>query len=883
MDDEDVLLGESKKWLSAMLSSVIFLYPVIPSHGTVQAEEHQNESQGQLMVTKYDNGEIWGEFQTTGKRERVIASLTTPNGTKKQVYTDYFNSSGIFKLDFNTQPNGTKVELLAVSADETSYRLIELDPFVLDKNVLKVPDAPVVYPVYLEAEQINGYAEAGSTITLMSNEEYIKTTMADANGYFSIPIDQHVLSDTLTIYAANAGGNGPVKQIIVQDEPAQNNFPIEVGSILEDNSTFTVKTVPNTTIEIRKNNEILQTIPSSENTTGEHLVFYFSFDRDDEIMVQSYDQSGKSSEPIIQKVIDDIKPYLLNLQRITDAEARVSILSEPEAKIEIKKNDVIVAEGLANEKGIFDYTFNVKPTGEYNLYATDYAGNQTKVILQVVDVTVPEKPVISGPIYKESTIVSGRTEPGAKVEWLKNDQLYKTIFADQGGNFSWNQFELNEGDSIQFYSIDSGGNKSTYTSQTVTSSPVPNAPEVEMLTNEMVKITGKADPYSKVVCYKAEEKVAEGEVNGNGSFELNILKQTEGTELTLKSTYLGKTSLPTVIIVKDVIAPLIKEFHEVSDKHTNVTGLTESNAKIEIMVNGTVIGSGTSNNEGYFNIPIPLQKAGTGLEAVAIDSSGNRSIKRHTTILDRTAPLLLKVYAVSDMSTAVTGITEANAIVRVKAKDGINYEAAANERGSFSVSIPKQPAYSVLEVNVRDVSGNISDVRKLSVMDKTAPGAPTVSTVSNLSKTISGKTEPGAKVSIKTSTRILTTVFAGTTGSFKATIPVQRAGTALYITAIDKANNSSRSTRSIVKDVIAPPIPIVNKVTYKSTYVTGKAEPNSLVRVKASASKIWFGCANSLGAFKIKILPRKAGTYLNVTATDASKNESKPNTIIVTR
>ncbi|MBT2738106.1 hypothetical protein J7E66_25830 [Bacillus sp. ISL-7] len=69
-------------------------------------------------------------------------------------------------------------------------------------------------------------------------------------------------------------------------------------------------------------------------------------------------------------------------------------------------------------------------------------------------------------------------------------------------------------------------------------------------------------------------------------------------------------------------------FIEVTDKDTTISGQVEEGAKVEIKVNGTVVGSGTAGTagtDGKFSITIPVQKAGTILLVTAKDAAGNIS------------------------------------------------------------------------------------------------------------------------------------------------------------------------------------------------------------------------------------------------------------------
>jgi Bacterial Ig domain len=790
------------KWFRCLLSSTVICSSIIPLTEKSNAEAIQSISENSLYVTQFNNGEIWGNLQSSSAAERVIANMTTPSGTKKQFSTNYVNSSGVFKLDFNTQPNGTKVELIAIVTGDNRYNLIHMEPFTLNKNASRIPDAPSVFPVYENSTKIKGYAEAYSTIKVTINGQVIGEEITSETGYFEVPITKNAPGSILAVSATNTIGESRLEQLKVQKESDQIIIPMEVGSISEDNSGFSIETEPYTTVEIRKNNEIVRTIPAEENITGQQDIWYLRFDKDDEILVQSYDQNGNKSEPIVNKVKDNVKPFLLNLHRVTDETGEVSVISEPNAKIQIRKNDELITEGFTDNSGIISFTLpsNKKSSGEYLLTASDEAGNQAAILINVVDITPPKSLIIKDPIYVESAVITGETEPNATVELKKNGLIFKTAIANQEGYFEWDQLELAEGDSLQFTSIDQDGNRSDPVIRIVTAAPVPVAPNVDNITNNSTSVKGKADPHTWVECFRGSEKLAEGKASEDGYFTLNIPKQLEGIELTFRASQYGKTSLPTIIKVKDVIPPIISEINEVSDQHNAVTGKTEPKTMVEVNFNGIKLGTGKVNDSGTFIIPIPVQKAGTVLEIVAIDAAGNKSQKK-----------------------------------------------------------------------------------LLTVIDKTAPHKPTVSLITNLSKTITGKAEPGTTINVKVGSKLIGTTIVASTGRYSTSISPQAIGTIIDITATDRALNTSYITRVTVKkvDTIPPPIPLVFKVNSKSSFVFGKAEPFSIVKIKIGSIQIGYGYANKSGTFRIRIKPRKTGTILNVTAEDMSKNVSKKREIIV--
>nr|MCG0057168.1 Ig-like domain-containing protein [Escherichia coli] len=78
--------------------------------------------------------------------------------------------------------------------------------------------------------------------------------------------------------------------------------------------------------------------------------------------------------------------------------------------------------------------------------------------------------------------------------------------------------------------------------------------------------------------------------------------------------------------------------------------------------------------------------------------------------------------------------------------------------------------------------------------DTVAPNKPTVNKVDNNDKVITGKAEGGSTVTVNVGKKRIGYAKASSNGSFSVSIPVQKAGTTLNVTAKDSAGNVSKLT-----------------------------------------------------------------------------------------
>jgi hypothetical protein len=159
------------------------------------------------------------------------------------------------------------------------------------------------------------------------------------------------------------------------------------------------------------------------------------------------------------------------------------------------------------------------------------------------------------------------------------------------------------------------------------------------------------------------------------------------------------------------------------------------------------------------------------------------------------------------------------------------------------------------------------------VDDYKAPSAPTVSPVSDMSKVITGTTEPEATVSVAIGKTKFESV-ANKDGIFYTSIPQQPANTKISVTATDSSGNASESTIITVLDKTPPAVPKFNVVTDYTRVVKGTVEPFAKIKITIG-DNTYTGSANGAGVFRITLPSQKANTKLIVHATDASGNVSE--------
>ncbi|CAK6471604.1 hypothetical protein BFRIG_01345 [Peribacillus frigoritolerans] len=165
-------------------------------------------------------------------------------------------------------------------------------------------------------------------------------------------------------------------------------------------------------------------------------------------------------------------------------------------------------------------------------------------------------------------------------------------------------------------------------------------------------------------------------------------------------------------------------------------------------------------------------------------------------------------------------------------------------------------------------------------VDNAAPTVPSANGITDKSTNVTGIAEAGSTLTVKVGTKTIGTAKASTDGKYTVSIPKQKAGTRVTVTATDDAGNTSAAKELTVKDVTAPSTPTVNSVYDNAMVITGKAETNAKVYAMVGSKKIGEATAKN-SAFSIKIAKQKAGTTILIYAVDVAKNKSSSKSVKV--
>ncbi|WP_226701020.1 Ig-like domain-containing protein [Priestia aryabhattai] len=572
---------------------------------------------------------------------------------------------------------------------------------------------------------------------------------------------------------------------------------------------------------------------------------------------------------------------------LSDQDTTVTGTADAESVVTVKAA-TSTYKATTDKNGQYSVLIKKQKAGtKLTITATDEVGNKSESIsVNVLDKTKPQTPKVNA-VTNEDTKVTGMVEGKNSVYVKLGSTIIGRATANSKGQFTATIPKQKAKTKLSVLSKDEAGNYSPAASITVgyVDRIAPPSPKVNPVSDQDQLVTGTAEKNATIEV-KAGTKTYTTIVKADGTYSVSIDKQKAGSTLSITATDQAKNSSnPTTVIVQDKTKPKAPKVNAVTADDSKVTGIVEAKNAVYVKLGSTIIGRATANTKGTFTANIPKQKAKTKLVILSKDSAGNYSPS--TSILVgaayRIAPPAPQVNEVSDADQAVTGTAEKNALVEVKV-NGKLYKTSAKSDGTYSVTIDKQKAGTVLSVTARDSSNNTSTPTSVTVQDKTAPLPATVNPVTTNDTKVTGKAEPKTLVFVKVGATIIGKNQTDEKGSFAVAIPKQKAKTKVNVLLKDGAGNYSPYTHVVVAagSTEQSLSPAVDQVTSRDTKVTGKTEPNALIYVKVGADIIGRGKADASGSFSVNIPSQKAGIKLSVTAKKVS-GKYTPYTVLIVK
>ncbi|MGG3560545.1 Ig-like domain-containing protein [Neobacillus rhizosphaerae] len=828
----------------------------------------------------------------TNLQEGVVTYISPINQSTVTVPLSYSGSQfiGSFSIDNTTEVGNWKVksiELKDSNLNSTVVKADETDLSVGDFTVLKGVEPLSSYVVTSyetwSNKTVNSdvYITPGARLTINSNvtingNVYV---LGGLRSYGGLTVNGTVSASFVTFgyYTPTDGqaifsGSNTISSLRASNRVMESvPFNLYDTPLVSSGGrvNLTGATLPFVAVEVNG-----QSVSLKENGTFRLNDFYIG--NSTSISVKLTDLSGYTyyhSYDVSDLYVDDFTKDSTALSGKTLANAVVKVFEDGRE----------LASGQTDGNGYFSIPVDGLVENTTLKFEVWNAANEltTSKEIFVKDLTAPGKPVLNG-LTDRDTAVTGQAEPKAAVEVRSGESVIGTGTVAEDGTFAVEIPKQRAGSWLSVTVKDTAGNVSEAATVLVLDVTDPPQPVVFEVTDADSSVKGQAEAKSTIMVSANGTAISWGVAAADGTFEVEIPVQPAGTEIVVKATdNAGNVSEAASVVVTDGTAPGKPVVGDVTDQDTEVSGRAEAGSKVEVTVDGSVIGSVVATMFDLFTVAIPAQKEGTEIVVTATDKAGNVSEAATVVVKDGTAPRKPVVSDVTDQDTGVTGTAEAGSKVAVRGNGSVIGSDTVSEDGTFTVAIPVQKEGTEISVTATDKVGNVSETATVVVKDGTAPRKPVIGDVTDQDTAVRGTAEAGSSVKVTADGTVIGSDSADDHGYFSIKIPVQKAGTALKVTAEDLAGNVSDVAVVVVSDVTKPEKPVVHEVTDKDTAVSGQGEAGAAIVVTVGGSEIGSGTIGENGAFTVAIPVQTAGTELTVVATDKAGNVSEATVVVV--
>ncbi|QVV61185.1 BapA/Bap/LapF family large adhesin [Leclercia sp. Colony189] len=867
---------------------------------------------------------------TTGTIQGVIAAGQTTDANRPSL-----NGSGEAGSTIRIYDNGQLVGETVVGADGTwsftpetpladgphSLTLTETDltgntsapsepfAFTIDRTP---PDQPTISLIPGGTEVV-GTAEPGSNIIITNGAgDEIGRGTADANGDFTIPLDEaQNEGDTLNVVASDAAGNQSQPATAVVGDVTPPDAPTDLQISL-NGATVTGKAEAGSTVTIRDGDDVIgrgvadadgnfNILLSTPRLNGEALA------------VTATDAAGNTGPqgtvaapdvtppeaPIINSVVDDVDDVtglVLEGQITNDTRPVITGTGEPGSTIYILSGDVVVGSAVVNADGNWSAQTELGADGGYVLRAeaVDSEGNRSgpsNTWSIILDATAPGTPAIvqvindlpdsAGVINNNSATndnrptLYGTGEAGSTITILVDGVEVGTAQVGSGGEWNFTPATaLEDGEhAITVVAKDTAGNNSAASDAfTLTvDTTAPAAPVITRVADNTGSVqgdvgnnvptdetrpvfygTGPAN--AQIALYEGTTLLGTTTTNAQGEWSLQVTVPLGNGTHTITATVsdaLGNTATSESFnLVVDTLAPNTPALPEIT---VNPDGGEEA-----------ILTSGGSTRDTTPTL------SGTGTEGdIVTIYDGTTKIGETTVQPDGswswTPPEGLP-NGTYDLSLTVTN------------KDGAGNESAPSQPVSITIDTdaPDQPAAPVITDNVSEITGPVGNNGATNDTRPVLSGTGTPDdTISIYDQTATGNVKVGEAV-----------VDINGNWSWRPDDELAQGQHSFTVTATDEAGNVSAisNTITVTVDSEVPAIPVISSVddnlpaggssNDNTPTVTGTGENGTTVILYSNGVEVGRSLVTD-GSWSITTPELRDGpTTLTVAAVDAAGNVS---------
>ncbi len=758
---------------------------------------------------------------------------------------------------------------------------------------------------------LTGTGVAGSTVHILDNGQEIGTARVDDSGNWrftptgDLAQGPHELRVSATDAAGNVSGTSPAFSLNVDtvaplapvltgvvDDVGTLTGAVNNGGVTDDNRpTFNGTGEAGSTVRILVDGQEIGT--AVVNATGSWTFTPETALEDGlrSVTLTATDLAGNTGPvsgaftltvdtqapavPTILAAADNVGPIQTPLtvsgQVTDDTTPTLSGSAAANATVTLYDNGVFLGSVQASAAGEWSFTpENALSNGShiFTASASDAAGNLSEVsagFTVIVDSLKPLAPVITlaqddaGTLTGALTsgqrtddtlpVLTGTSEPNARVQIFEGETLLGTATADSSGNWSIPLTTplTNATHNFTAVATDAAGNISDPSATfTLTVDTLPPAVPVLVsvvddvgtvvsltsgqLTNDArPTLNGTAEAGSTVNIYDGNLLLGSVVADANSAWSFtpttpladgqhaltvtatdavgNVSLSTAAFNLNLDATAPGAPVITSVVDDVGTIQGPVIGGNPTNDNRLTLNGTAEANAVVRIYDGTTLVGQVTANAQGQWTLPQTTTVLTDGVHnftATATDAAGNLSAASPiaSVTVDTVAPGAPGAFTVLESGGRVNGTAEAGSTVTILGTDNVTVLgtgiADASGRFSIALSTPQVNA-ELLHVFATDRAGNAGLAVDLRMPYSLVPNPPVITSVNDNAGSIIGNLLNGQVTDDTTPTltgtaQPLSTITLYDNNVLLATVTTNSAGIWTYTPTVPLGNGNHAFT-----------------------------------------------------------------------------------------
>lgn len=391
----------------------------------------------------------------------------------------------------------------------------------------------------------------------------------------------------------------------------------------------------------------------------------------------------------------------------------------------------------------------------------------------------------------------------------------------------------------------------------------------------------------KEMCSTGSYSLTYALTGADGTVQLSIVQNDEA----------GNSGSVNLSLIKDTVAPIITitapaAGATVSGSAT-VSGTCETGVKVDLAGAGVAAPVQADCVGGAYSTMIVFTN-GAGTKAILAsqtDAAGNssnfsRSVTRQAEVGPAIAITQPAANSLFQNSLTLTGTCQSGLTITISGNGAMSPASTACNSGAFSVAITPTAGDGSKNIIVSQTNGNglTGSASRTFIRDTTAPGLTIASPAANTSYKstlqLMGACENGLPVQISGGGVAAAGSVTCSNGAYSATVTLSNGDGAknVQVAQTDGAGNDASSTRSFIRDNVAPAVtilsPAADTAAENGLTITGACEGTFMVTASGSGitSNVSRACASNSYSLSVIFTAGEGTKAVTITQTDAAGN-----------